>query len=126
MVSIVLVMIGGILPCLWGITHIFPLKGVVNDFGEISIDNKRILQMEWLTEAITLIFIGVVIFAILLIGEPASLTARVVYGVLCFKLLSMTILSLFTGFKINFFPYKLCPIFFGSAMVCLFIGGIIL
>jgi len=37
------------LPLVWGIAHLFPTKSVVEGFGEISDDNKKIVTMEWLT-----------------------------------------------------------------------------
>ncbi len=42
----------------WGIAHLFPTRSVVSGFGGISVDNKRIITMEWIVEGIALIFIG--------------------------------------------------------------------
>ena len=52
-----LIFIGSALPLLWGVSHLFPTKNVVQDFGDISADNKNIIAMEWITEGVALIFI---------------------------------------------------------------------
>lgn len=50
--------LAGAITIFWGISHLFPTKKVVKGFGEISVDNKRIITMEWIIEGATLIFIG--------------------------------------------------------------------
>jgi hypothetical protein len=54
----ILILLGGLLTIIWGVAHLFPTKSVVGGFGSLSIDNKHIITMEWITEGITLIFIG--------------------------------------------------------------------
>jgi hypothetical protein len=44
--------IGAGLTLLWGSAHLFPTKSVVRGFGEISVDNRRIITMEWLIEGV--------------------------------------------------------------------------
>lgn len=46
MINQVLLYAGGALPLIWGVAHLFPTKNVVAGFGEISVDNKRIITME--------------------------------------------------------------------------------
>ncbi|MBA7553431.1 hypothetical protein ES705_46022 [subsurface metagenome] len=48
-----LIIFGGLLNILWGVSHLFPTNSVVNGFGNISIDNKRIILMEWINEGFT-------------------------------------------------------------------------
>jgi hypothetical protein len=38
-----LLYIGSIVIILWGIAHIIPTKAIVNGFGEISEDNRKVL-----------------------------------------------------------------------------------
>jgi hypothetical protein len=45
----------------WGVAHLFPTRNVVNGFGAITQDNRRVITMEWINEGATLIFIGVLI-----------------------------------------------------------------
>ena len=36
--------IGGALTLAWGIAHLFPTKAVVRDFGDLTNDNRHIIQ----------------------------------------------------------------------------------
>ena len=105
----------------WGIAHLFPTKNVVKGFGGISLNNQRIITMEWINEGATLIFIGVLVAAITL-ASPASLSARTVYWLAIIMLNALSIISLFTGFKVNFLPYRLCPIIFTGASILILLG----
>ncbi len=46
----ILLYIGSGVITVWGIAHIIPTKNVVNGFGTISDDNRRIITMEWVAE----------------------------------------------------------------------------
>jgi hypothetical protein len=75
--------------------------------------------MEWIDEGVTLIFSGVLTAAVTL-SDPASPVARTAYWLAIVMLNAMSIISLFTGFKVNFLPYRLCPIIFtGSSLLIL-------
>jgi hypothetical protein len=50
MISDILLYVGAGVITLWGIAHIIPTKSVVNGFGQISQDNRRIITMGWVTE----------------------------------------------------------------------------
>src|SRR5512143_2936542 len=103
----------------WGVAHLFPTRSVVKGFGDISLDNQRVITMEWINEGATLIFIGVLTAAVTIV-DPMSLVARTVYWLAIIMLNTMSIISLFTGFKVNFLPYRLCPIIFtGSSLLIL-------
>jgi hypothetical protein len=39
-------------------------------------------------------------------------------------LLALTLVSLFTGFKINFLPFKLCPLIFSVSLILIVLGGV--
>ena len=102
----------------------FPLKGVVKNFGDISEDNKNILRMEWIMEGIALIFNGLFVL-IMAIFVPEEFGASLVYTLATSMLVVMAIVTLFTGFKVNFLPYKLCvPIFLTSAILYI-LGGFV-
>ena len=124
MMDLILLYIGSCLTVIWGVAHLFPTKSVVRGFGEISIDNKRILTMEWITEGLTLIFIGVVVAAVTVI-DPSNVVSNAVYLISVIMLLVMALLSLFTGFKVRFLPFKLCPFIFTFSAVVILIGGLI-
>lgn len=119
MKNLILLYAGADLPLLWGISHLFPTRNVVKGFGPISLDNQRIITMEWITEGVALIFIGVLVAAVTFI-DPAAAVSKAVNGVSVAGLIVLAFVSVFTGFKINFLPFRLCPfIFTGSAVLIL-------
>ena len=122
--DLILLYLGSGLTVLWGVAHLFPTKSVVQGFGEISIDNKRIITMEWITEGLALIFIGVLVATVTVI-DPSNVVSTAVYFVSVVMLLAMALLSLFTGFKVSFLPFKLCPFIFTASAVLIMIGGLI-
>ncbi len=117
-----LLYLASLLTVMWGIAHLFPTRDVVKGFGDISLDNRRVITMEWINEGATLIFIGLLTAAVTLI-DPASLVARAVYGLAFVMLNALSIISLFTGFKVNFLPYRLCPIIFTGSSILILLGA---
>lgn len=117
-------MIGALLLIFWGIAHLLPTKNVVRDFGEISIDNRRIISMEWINEGAALIFIGVIVGVVTVI-DSSSGPSIAVYILSSLMLVSMSLISFFTGFKIKFIPFKLCPLIFLGSAVLITLGSII-
>jgi len=122
MVNQVLLYLGSFFVVFWGISHLFPTRSVVHGFGEISLDNKRIITMEWIIEGIALIFIGSINALVTLI-DYASIVSRAIYLSSSFALIVLALISLFTGFKISFLPFKLCPVIFTASAVLILIGG---
>lgn len=108
----VLVYIGGLLTIIWGIAHLFPTHDVVKGFGNISHDNAEIVKMEWINEGLLLIFLGCLTIVATIINNDPNKTQRAVYFLSFIMLVAMTVLSLFTGFKIDFLPFRLCPVIF--------------
>ena len=106
---------------LWGIAHLIPTAGVVRDFGEISSDNKLIITMEWIVEGLTMIFLGVLVIIVAKTDTESKL-AKYVYILIVGMLFSLAILSLFTGFGVEFLPFKLCPIIFSVSAILIIIG----
>jgi hypothetical protein len=124
MTRLVLLCAGAALPLLWGIAHLFPTASVVKGFGDISPDNRRIIAMEWIVEGVALIFIGAVVLAAALV-DPAAPVARAVFGLSAFALLALAAVSLFTGFRVRFLPFKLCPVIFTAAAVLILAGTLL-
>ena len=116
MISHILFYVASGITLLWGIVHIFPTKSVVNGFGEISTDNKNIITMEWIIEGVALIFIGFIVIGITII-DPTNNSAAFVYYSSIATLLVLAIISLFTGYKVKFLPFKLCPYLFSISAV---------
>jgi hypothetical protein len=113
--------LGAFFTTLWGIAHLFPTKNVVKDFGEISDDNRNIITMEWIVEGVALIFIGVLVAMVTMI-DPASVVSVAVYRLSALGLVVLALVALFTGFKVNFLPFKLCPLIFGVSAILILLG----
>ncbi|MFC2126001.1 hypothetical protein ACFLU5_14455 [Bacteroidota bacterium] len=113
--------IAGILTLLWGIAHLFPTAGVVEDFGDISSDNKLIITMEWIIEGLALIFLGILTIVVTKTDTESKLSTNV-YLLITTMLFSLAILSLFTGFRVDFLPFKLCPVIFSASAILMIVG----
>ena len=106
---------------LWGVAHLFATRGVVAGFGDITADNRRIIIMEWIVEGVALIstaaFVGVTTAI-----QPLGAVASAVYATAMSTLIVLAIVSLFTGFRVAFLPFRLCPFIFGASAL-LIAGG---
>lgn len=123
MLSTILIITGSMLTVLWGIAHMVPTGSVIHGFGDISRDNKRIIYMEWLNESLTLLFIGTLNSICALIGDGA-VPAVIVHLASAFMLLAMAVLSLFTGARIKFLPFRLCPVIFSVSAIMFILGAL--
>ena len=117
----VIIYIGAALTIMWGVAHLFPTRNVVKGFGDISEDNKHIITMEWIIEGAALIFVGVLVTVVTIV-DPSSQVSEYVYILSIIMLVSLAVISLFTGFKVNFLPYKLCPLIFTGSALLIFLG----
>jgi len=113
---------GSVLLLFWGIAHLFPTKNVVEGFGDISLDSQRIITMEWIIEGVSLIFIGLLVASVTYV-DYTSLVSKTVYRFSFLMLVALTIISMMTGFKINFAPYKLCPAIFITSAILIILGA---
>ena len=112
---------GSVLLLFWGIAHLFPTKNVVEGFGDISLDSQRIITMEWIIEGVSLIFIGLLVASVTYV-DYTSLVSKTVYRFSFLMLVALSIISMMTGFKINFVPYKLCPAIFITSAILIILG----
>lgn len=122
MVHYILIYSGALPPFLWGVSHLFPTGSVVKGFGEISLDNKRIITMEWIIEGAALMFIVAVVASVTCIDYTHTIS-RTIYWITFVMLNTLSVISLLTGFKINFMPFKLCPVIFTSSSILILIGS---
>ncbi|MDH3698867.1 MAG: hypothetical protein OEQ81_09390 [Flavobacteriaceae bacterium] len=117
----IFLIVGGATSLLWGVSHLFPTKNVVNGFGDISVDNKYIITMEWIIEGVSLIFLGILTI-FLAVTDSRNEISIIVFWFVIAMLIVLAIISLFTGFRVNFLPYKLCPFIFLFSALCVFLG----
>jgi hypothetical protein len=108
----VLLYIAAVVTGVWGIAHLFATKGVVRGFGDLSEDNRRIITMEWSIEGVALISTATFVAAATAV-EPGAAVSSAVYVVTIPTLVVLAVVSLFTGSKMAFLPFRLCPVIFG-------------
>jgi len=113
--------LGAAIPAVWGVAHLFPTRNVVRGFGDLSVDNQRVITMEWINEGATLVFIGSLVAAVTWI-DPAAAVSRAVYWLCIVMLNTLSVISLFTGFRVRFIAYRLCPVVFTGASLLLLAG----
>jgi len=113
-----------ILCALWGLAHLAATRGVVSGFGAVSLDNKRVIVMEWIVEGLALITIGAFVAVATALDRTSPVSVGV-FSVAILALLALALVSLFTGFRIAFLPYKLCPFIFGLSALLILAGGIL-
>jgi hypothetical protein len=124
MVNQILLYVGSAFLLVWGAAHLFPTRSVVKGFGDISVDNKRIITMEWIIEGVCLIFIAAIVAAVTSI-DHTSVISRTVYWISFVMLNTLSVISLLTGFKVSFLPFKLCPVIFTTASILILLGSYI-
>lgn len=107
----------------WGTAHLFPTGTIVAAFGDISADNRRIVAMEWITEGVALIFIGVLIALVTYLDRSSPIT-QAVYWTTFGALNVLSVVSLFTGFRNSFIAFKLCPFIFTGSSILIVAGGL--
>jgi hypothetical protein len=121
----IMVYIGGALIIIWGISHIFPTHNIVKGFGNISSDNINIIKMEWVNEGFTLIFIGILNILVTTTGGCRNRVTKSVYILTFIMLVVMSLWSFNTGYKIDFLPFKLCPLIFTTSGLLILQGAFI-
>jgi hypothetical protein len=121
MLNKTLLFIGALFLLFWGVAHLFPTKNVVDGFGSISLDNKRIITMEWIIEGVALIFLAIIIASATYI-DYTSPVSKIIYLIAVAMLAVLTVVSFLTGFKVNFLPYKLCPVIFITSAILILLG----
>jgi hypothetical protein len=117
----ILLYMAGALTLVWGISHLIPTATVVSEVGDISFDNKMIITMEWIIEGVTLILIGILTTIVTAVDSESKISS-LIYSSIAFFLLTLAIISLFTGFRIDFLPFKLCPVIFSTSAILILIG----
>ena len=106
----------------WGAAHLFATRGVVAGFGELTADNRRIITMEWIVEGVALLAVAAFVVAVTAI-DPLGTASTSVYAVAIGALLTLAGVSLATGFRVAFLPFRLCPFIFGLSAALIAAGA---
>lgn len=107
---------------LWGGAHLFATRGVIAGFGDLSTDNRKIITMEWIVEGVALISTGAFVAAATT-TQPQALVSLAVYAVAIGTLIVLAVVSLLTGFKVAFLPFRLCPFVLSVSAALIFWGA---
>ncbi len=124
MLAQVLLYLGSAFLLFWGIAHLVPTRNVVRGFGDISLDNQHIITMEWINEGAALIFIAAVV-ATATFADYTNPISKLIYWISFLMLNVLSAISLFTGFKVKFLPFKLCPVIFTTASLLILVGSLV-
>lgn len=126
MISSAMLYTASVIVIVWGVAHIaIPTKSIVDGFGPITPDNRRILLMEWLMEGALLIFAGSLVVMVTLLAPEADRLAVVVYRMTAMVLVVMAGISQFTGARTAIVPMKLCPAIFLTAATLIFLPTVL-
>jgi hypothetical protein len=107
---------------LWGVAHLFATRGVVAGFGELSANNRRIITMEWIVEGVALVSLAALVVAVTAVDTSAA-AASAAYAVAIATLAVLAGVSVFTGFRIAFLPFRLCPFIFTLSAILIALGA---
>lgn len=95
---------------------------MVAGFGDLTADNRRIITMEWIVEGVALISLGTLVVVVTLV-DPAASAATAAYTVAIVTLIVLAGVALFTGFRIAFLPFRLCPVIFSLSAILIALGA---
>ena len=118
----ILIFVAAAIVAVWGVAHLFATRGVVAGFGELTTDNRRIITMEWMVEGVALISTAAYAATVTALDSGASVS-NAVYAVAIVTLAALAIVSVFTGFRVAFLPFRLCPVIFTLAAVLIAVGA---
>jgi len=107
---------------IWGISHIMATGGVVRGFGDISADNRNIITMEWIIEGVALISTAAFVAVTTAVGGEGNLVSAI-YAVAVVSLIVLALVALFTGFRVKFLPFRLCPFVLGTSAAMIAAGA---
>jgi len=122
-VNDLLLYIGSGIIFIWGIAHIIPVRLIVVGFGLITEDNKRILVETWVTEGLTLCFIGCLVFFSTILGGSQNPVSIIVYRTSAIMLCVLAFATSMTGARTPHVAMKVCVIVKLVVAALFFLGG---
>lgn len=120
MVAHILLYAASALVSAWGLAHLVPTRAVVAGFGPISVDNRRVLTMEWVAEGITMLFVGALVAAVTVAGGSADL---VVYRLSAGVLAAIAVVTAVTGARTPVVWFKACPFVMAVCIGLILVGS---
>lgn len=92
---------------LWGVAHVAPTRQVLAGFGDISIDNRRVLLQEWVAEAVMMWTVTGLVVVVTAVGAGTA-AADWVYRVAAAALLVLAVLTGMTGARTPVIWFRIC------------------
>jgi hypothetical protein len=120
-----LIYVGAIIVSVWGAAHLIPTRSVVVGFGSISLENRRVLTMEWVAEGLTMLFIGALVAAVTLSAGADDAVAVLVYRMVAALLFGIGVLTALTGARTPVGWSKACPLVMATVAALLLVGSAI-
>jgi hypothetical protein len=109
----------------WGIAHLAPTRRVAQSFGEITVDNRRILVMEWVAEGITHISLGILVAVVTVVDGVGDPAVPLVYGVVASVLVVLAGLTAVTGARTPVVWFRICPFVLSGAAALLALASVL-
>ena len=120
--SDVLLYVAAALTGMWGVAHLFATRGVVAGFGDLTADNRRIITMEWIVEGVALVSLAALVAVVTAVDATPTVSSAA-YAVASATLVVLALVSLFTGFRVAFLPFRLWPFIFGLSAALIALGA---
>jgi hypothetical protein len=118
-----LIYAGAFVVSLWGVAHLVPTRSVVAGFGGISLDNRRVLTMEWVAEGLTMLFVGALVAAVTLSAGADDSVSVLVYRLAAALLVGIAVLTALTGARAPVGWFKACPLVMAIVVALLLVGS---
>lgn len=109
---------------LWGTAHVIPTRQVVAGFGGISGDNRLVLVMEWVAEALAMWFVAALVAAVTLAGDGEAVVG-LVYRVCAGFLVVLGAWTAATGARTPVVWFKACPAVMAAGAALLVAASVI-
>ena len=115
---------GGVL-VLWGVAHIAPTRSVASSFGSLSVDNRRVLIMEWVAEGFTHIFVGLLVILMTALEGPFAAGSAVVYRAAAAFFALLVVWTAVTGARTPVIWYRICLVVLTAAAALLVAASLV-
>jgi hypothetical protein len=119
----IMIYIGAALLILWGIWYLYCTQRIINGFGKLSPDNKKILTLGLITKGLFFIFLG--IFTVFSVIYGFYYLSYIQLRMVVVMLIILAGLSLMTGINTKKYHMKFCPVVELMAAAMIFVGTII-
>jgi len=124
-VQTTLIYIGSLVIAVWGAGHLRATRAVVRGFRSESLENRRIITMEWILEGMMLCFLGGLASTIVATGHVEGDAGRLVIRACAAMLVAMAIVSAATGARTSIGPMRACPFVKAFAAILLVSGSLL-